>query len=94
MSTAYDVDDMPLCEGDLIMFDMYMYGVDEDNPNRYVQGRIIRIEAASLCVLWLTGEYIGSSWNVSHEYVQAVIDGIAPKVPTIRYRPANKQCKH
>jgi hypothetical protein len=81
-SQYVDVGDVPLCEGDLILYDIYMFGwEDEDSPDRYARGRIVRIDAASICVRWLSGDNTGSSSNVSHEYVREITAGLAPKVP-------------
>jgi hypothetical protein len=82
---SYHANDVPLCVGDVVLYDMYMYGVDVGEPDRYVRGRIkqIRDVEAELQMVWLTGRLAGDTCYVTIEYVLEVLEGLAPNVPVI-----------
>jgi hypothetical protein len=82
MNNYFETKDVPLCIDDLVLYDLYMYGIGVDDPNRYPIVRILHINHC-ISVYFVTGIFVGETWSVSADYVVQVVNGMAPLVPKI-----------
>lgn len=72
---------MIVCEGDYILYDLYMYGRD---PGQYVHAVVIKIlddNYADIDIIDPDPDWFGPLPKAKLEYVIQVLHGIAPKTP-------------
>ena len=81
---AVDVNDVPLCQGDLVIVDLDSYGV-----TAFVEGRIVSVHADGgqfVSVAWDDDEQRHQTWHddvwkIDPSYITSIVVGLAPLVP-------------
>lgn len=81
---SINVNDIPLCEGDMILYDLYQYG-----PEITIYGIVDCIVSDdTIDMKWIDPRYeheawYQGNWKVSSEYIVEIVNTLAPKLPII-----------